>query len=180
MASALDTLCGQSYGAKQYHMLGIHMQRSMVVQLVISIPVSVIWANTGHILKFIGQDPVISHEAGVYAKYMIPSIFAYGILQCEVKFLQTQNNVIPMMITTGISTIFHLILCWILIFKSSLGKKGPALALGFSYWTNFLLLALYIKFFPACRKTWTGFSMEAFCNIPRFLKLAIPSALMFW
>ncbi|KAJ8553936.1 hypothetical protein K7X08_024614 [Anisodus acutangulus] len=27
MGSALETLCGQAYGAKQYHMFGIHMQR---------------------------------------------------------------------------------------------------------------------------------------------------------
>ncbi|KAF3327033.1 Protein TRANSPARENT TESTA 12 [Carex littledalei] len=28
MTSALETLCGQAYGAKQYHMLGIYLQRS--------------------------------------------------------------------------------------------------------------------------------------------------------
>lgn len=31
MASALETLCGQAYGAKQYHMLGIYLQRSWLV-----------------------------------------------------------------------------------------------------------------------------------------------------
>ncbi|MBA0685237.1 hypothetical protein Goari_012910, partial [Gossypium aridum] len=31
MATALDTLFGQSYGAKQYSMLGIHMQRAMLI-----------------------------------------------------------------------------------------------------------------------------------------------------
>ncbi|CAN1246061.1 Protein DETOXIFICATION 21 [Linum grandiflorum] len=31
MASALETLCGQSFGAKQYHMLGVYLQRSWLV-----------------------------------------------------------------------------------------------------------------------------------------------------
>ena len=31
MSSALDTLCGQAFGAKKYYMLGIYMQRSWVV-----------------------------------------------------------------------------------------------------------------------------------------------------
>lgn len=31
MASALETLCGQAYGAKQYHMLGIYLQRSWII-----------------------------------------------------------------------------------------------------------------------------------------------------
>lgn len=36
MASALETLCGQAYGAKQYHMLGIYMQRSWIVLFICS------------------------------------------------------------------------------------------------------------------------------------------------
>lgn len=31
MASALETLCGQAFGAKQHHMLGVYLQRSWIV-----------------------------------------------------------------------------------------------------------------------------------------------------
>ncbi|CAI0422075.1 unnamed protein product [Linum tenue] len=31
MASALETLCGQAYGAKKYYMMGVYMQRSWIV-----------------------------------------------------------------------------------------------------------------------------------------------------
>ncbi|XP_073219833.1 uncharacterized protein [Cicer arietinum] len=31
MSSTLDTFCGQAYGAKQYHMVGIYTQRAMLV-----------------------------------------------------------------------------------------------------------------------------------------------------
>ncbi|RVW29803.1 Retrovirus-related Pol polyprotein from transposon RE1 [Vitis vinifera] len=82
MGSALDTFCGQSFGAKQYHMLGIHKQRAMVVLLSVSIPVAFIWSNTGYILASLGQDPEISAEAGLYAHFMIPSIFTFTLLQC--------------------------------------------------------------------------------------------------
>lgn len=180
MACALDTLCGQSYGAKQYHMLGIHTQRAMLVLSLASIPLAFIWANTGTILVALGQDPEISREAELYARYMIPSIFAYGLLQCLVKFLQTQNNVFPMMIGAGITTLLHLLVCWILVFKSGLGSRGAALANSISYWVNVVLLALYVKFSSSCAKSWTGFSKEALHNIPTFLKLAIPSAVMVW
>ncbi|KAI3986426.1 hypothetical protein MKX01_037708 [Papaver californicum] len=84
MGSALDTLCGQSYGGKQYHMLGIHMQRGMLVLLLVSVPLAFVLANTGRILIAVGQDPEISAEAGVYARYMIPCLFAYGLLQCHI------------------------------------------------------------------------------------------------
>ncbi|XP_048228119.1 protein DETOXIFICATION 16 [Ricinus communis] len=178
MGSALDTFCGQSYGAKQYHMLGIHLQRAMIVLLLVSICLAFIWANAGEILLFLRQDPQIAAEAGRYAHFMIPSIFGYAIQECLVRFLQTQNNVIPMMISSGITTFLHVFICWVLVFKSGLGNKGAALANAISYWIYALLLVLYVSTSPSCKKTWTGFSKEALHGIPKYLKLAIPSAAM--
>ncbi|KAK4735874.1 hypothetical protein R3W88_010135 [Solanum pinnatisectum] len=178
MASALDTFCGQSYGAKQYHMLGIHMQRAMIILSLVSVPLAVIWANTGPILKFLGQDPSISDEAGQYALYFIPGVFAYGLLQCVVRFLQTQSIVIAMVLCAGVTTLIHVVVCWILVFKTGLGVKGAALANSISYWLNFLFLVLYIKFSPSCAKTWTGLSKEALKDMLTFIRLAVPSAIM--
>ncbi|PWA37017.1 multi antimicrobial extrusion protein [Artemisia annua] len=178
MGSALDTFCGQSYGAKEYHLLGIHMQRAMIVLLSTCIPLAFIWANAATLLVFLGQDPEISAEAGLYAKFMIPSLFGNALLQCHVRFLQSQNNVVPMMLSTGITTLLHILVCWIMVFKSGLGSRGAALANALSCWLNVSLLALYVRFAPACKKTWTGFSKEALLNIPTFLKLAVPSAVM--
>ncbi|XP_057446971.1 protein DETOXIFICATION 16-like isoform X1 [Lotus japonicus] len=178
LASALDTLCGQSYGAKQYQNLGIYMQRAMVVLTVVSIPVAVIWANTRFILVFLGQDPEISAAAGEYAKLMVPSLFGYGLLQCLNRFLQTQNIVFPMMFSSGVTTFLHFFICWIMVFKSGLGYTGAVVANSISYWLNVTILSLYVKFSPSCKKTWTGFSKEALHNIPTFLRLSIPSAAM--
>ncbi|XP_023531831.1 protein DETOXIFICATION 16-like [Cucurbita pepo subsp. pepo] len=178
MASALDTFCGQSYGAKQYHMLGIYMQRAMVILLLVSIPLAVIWANTGEILKLLGQDAQISAEAGKYAKCLIPCLFAHGLVQCLNRFLQTQNIVFPMMMSSGIAALLHIALCWVMIFKAGLETRGAALANSISYWINALILILYVKFSSSCSESWTGFSAQAFHNISYFLKLAIPSTVM--
>ncbi|KAK7380068.1 hypothetical protein VNO78_32445 [Psophocarpus tetragonolobus] len=178
MASALDTFCGQSFGAKQYHMLGIHMQRAMLILMTVSVPLAIIWANTRSILTFLGQDPEIAAEAGSYARFMLPSLFGYGLLQCLNRFLQTQKIVFPMVCSSGIITLLHVLICWILVFKSGLGNKGAAIANSISYWLNVTILSLYVMFSPSCAKTWTGFSKEALRNIPPFVRLAIPSAVM--
>ncbi|GLT36081.1 hypothetical protein SLA2020_104860 [Shorea laevis] len=178
MGSALDTFCGQSYGAKQYHMLGIHLQRAIIVLLLVSLPLAFIWANAGSVLLYFHQDPEIAAEAGLYARFMIPSIFAYGVQECHVRFLQTQNNVVPMMVIAGITTLLHIFTCWFLVFRSGLGNKGAALANACSLWINALLLISYVRISPSCKKTWTGYSKEAFHGIPKFLRLAIPSAIM--
>ncbi|XP_052481526.1 protein DETOXIFICATION 16 isoform X1 [Gossypium raimondii] len=178
MSTALETLCGQSYGAKQYHMLGTHTQRAMLILSLITIPLAIILANTGSILSAVGQDPEISRAAGVYACYMIPTLFAYAILQCLLRFLRTQNNIFPMVLSSGITTLIHGFICWILVFKLSFGNKGAALAGSISYWINVLILAFYIKFSPSCVQTWTGFSNESLYEVLPFLRLAVPSAVM--
>ncbi|MBA0633246.1 hypothetical protein Godav_001869, partial [Gossypium davidsonii] len=159
-------------------MLGIHLQGSLLVLLTASIPLAFIWANAASILLFLKQDPEIAAEAGKYARFMLPSIFGFAIQECHIRFLQAQNNVVPMMIISGFTTLLHILVCWILVFKSGLGNKGAALANAFSYWTNALLLVLYVRTSPSCKKTWTGYSMEAFYGIRKFLKLSIPSAIM--
>ncbi|CAN1326458.1 Protein DETOXIFICATION 16 [Linum perenne] len=178
MASALDTLCGQSHGAKQHHLLGIHLQRSMIVLLLAAIPLSFISAYAGQILHFLHQDPEISAEAGRYARFVIPSIFGFAILECHVKFLQSQNNVFPLMVTTGGTTLLHGLVCWVLVYKSGLGNKGAALANGIAYWSNGLLLFVYVRVSSTCKQSWTGWSKEALHGIPGFVRLAIPSAIM--
>jgi len=178
MAGALETLCGQAYGAKQYHLLGIQLQRAIFALFCVSIPIAVIWAYMGHILAALGQDPLISYEAGQFARWMIPSLFASVVLQPLVKFLQSQGVVFPMMLSSSITLCFHVPICWALVFKVGLGNKGAALANSISNWLNVALLLLYVTFSPACKKTWTSFSREALYDITSFLKLAIPSAVM--
>lgn len=179
LASTLDTLCGQSFGAQQLHMVGVHTQRAMVVLLSVCFLIAALWANTERILIVMHQDHEMSRVAGVYSYYMIPSLFAYAILQCLMKFLQTQNNVYPMMLASVVTTLCHGVLCWALVLKSVLGYRGAALATSISYWLNVVFLAGYIKCSLSIRETtWTGFSKEAIQNIPTFLKVAVPSTFM--
>lgn len=175
----METVCGQSYGAKEYEMLGIHMQRGIFILSVFTIPLALISAFSQRILVFLGQDLEISIRAGSYARFLIPGIFAYAIFQCQIKFLQAQKVVFPILFITGITTLIHIFTCWILVFKSGLGSNGAALASSVSHWINCISLALYINFSPSCKMTWTGFSVQAiFHHLWTFLRLAIPSTVM--
>ncbi|VAH72029.1 unnamed protein product [Triticum turgidum subsp. durum] len=178
LANALDTLCGQAFGAGQYHLLGIYKQRAMLLLTVVSIPVAIMWFYTGQIMLLFGQDPEIAMEAGMYARWMIPGLFGYGLLQCHVRFLQSQNTVLPVMVSAGAAALFHLLACWLLVHVAGMGSKGAALSTAVSYWVYVILLAMYVRVSSSCKQTWTGFSMQAFHGAHDFLRLAVPSALM--
>ncbi|XP_050223060.1 protein DETOXIFICATION 16-like [Mercurialis annua] len=178
MGSALETFAGQAYGAKQYHMLGVHMQRAIFVLALMIIPISFLWANSRHLFMIFGLDTEIASYAHIYILWLIPAILPFGILQCQVRFLQAQKLVLPLLISTGISSSMHILLCWTLILKLGFGHKGAALSIAISYWINVWFLAIYIKYSPACEKTWTSFSKAGRENLVDFMKLGIPSALM--
>ncbi|KAI0496685.1 hypothetical protein KFK09_023009 [Dendrobium nobile] len=177
-SSALDTLCGQSFGAQNYKMVGLYLQRAMVICVLISIPLAFGTAFSGRFLILLRQVPEISMAAESYARLMIPSLFAFGLIQCILKFLQAQKMVLPIMFSSGITAIIHVINCWFFTYKTGLGYRGAALSVSISYWLNLLLLVLYVFLSPSCKSTWTGFSREAFHGLWDFLKLGIPSTLM--
>lgn len=180
MASGLDTLCGQAYGAKQYKKLAIHTYASILSLLVACFPISLIWVSMGKLLSLIGQDSLISQEAGNYAVWMIPGLFAYSINQPLMKFLQSQSLILPMLLSSFVTLCLHIPLCWVMVFKIGLGNVGAALSISISYWINLFILVLYIKYSDSCKATRAPLSMEAFRGINEFLRLAIPSAVMIW
>ena len=182
MGSALDTFCGQSYGARQYNMLGTHTQRAIIVLMLMGVPLAFILAFTGQILISLGQNPEISSEAGLYAQWLIPGLFAYGLLQCVTRFLQTQNIVQILVVCSGLTLLLHIMLCWFLVQTFGLGHKGAALAISISYWFNVALLAIYVKISEAGRRSWKGWSRETLSlkDVKEYMRLAIPSTFMTW
>lgn len=180
MASALETISGQAYGAQQYKKIGTQTYTAIFSLTLVCIPLSVLWIYMEKILVFIGQDPSISHEAGKFSIYLLPALFGYAILQAIVRFFQSQSLVMPMVASSCVTLCLHIPICWALVFKSGLQNLGAAIAMGISYWLNVLFLALYMKFSSSCAATRSPISMELFHGIGEFFRFAIPSAVMIW
>ncbi|KAK6252716.1 hypothetical protein QUC31_014436 [Theobroma cacao] len=178
MACALETLCGQAYGAQQYRKVGTHTYTAIFCLILVCIPLSILWIYMGRLLVFIGQDPLISHEAGKFILWLIPALFAYATFQPLVRYFQTQSLITPMLICSCASLLIHIPLCWALVFKSELGNLGGAVAISISNWLNVIFLALYMWYSPTCAKTRVPITMELFQGIREFFGFAIPSAVM--
>uniref|UniRef100_J3LQD4 Protein DETOXIFICATION n=1 Tax=Oryza brachyantha TaxID=4533 RepID=J3LQD4_ORYBR len=79
MGSAVETLCGQAYGAHKYDMLGIYMQRSVILLTAVGVPLAAGYALSRPILLHLGQSPAIADAAQLFMYGLIPQIFAYVI-----------------------------------------------------------------------------------------------------
>ncbi|XP_019183023.1 PREDICTED: protein DETOXIFICATION 14-like [Ipomoea nil] len=178
MACALETLCGQAYGAGQYHKLGTYTYGAIMCLTMVAIPISILWVFMDKLLILVGQDPLISAEAGKYSVWLISAIFPYAILQCLVRYLMMQSLIVPMLLSSALALCFHIPVCWALSFRSGLGSAGPALAIGLSYWFNVILLVVYVKYSSSCVKSRVCLWNDVLAHVGKFFRLAIPSACM--
>ncbi|XP_014503418.1 protein DETOXIFICATION 33-like [Vigna radiata var. radiata] len=183
MGSALETLCGQTFGAGQMRMLGVYMQRSWVILFTTALLMLPIYIWSPPILVLLGETSQISHAAGKFALWMIPQLFAYAINFPIQKFLQAQGKVLVILwVSVGV-LVLHIVFSWLLILKLGWGLIGAAITLNTSWWLIVIAQFLYILITKS-DGAWTGFTWLAFVDLFGFMKLSLASAVMlcleFW
>ncbi|TXG47857.1 hypothetical protein EZV62_027151 [Acer yangbiense] len=177
MASALETLCGQAYGAKQYHMLGIYLQRSWIVLFICSISLLPIFIFTTPLLKALGQEETIAEVAGTIARWLIPGTFSFILSYTCQMFLQAQSKNMIISYLAAFSITIHLILSWLLTVKFKFGIRGALVSTILAYWIPNIGQLLFITC-GGCRETWRGFSVYAFKDLWPVIKLSLSSGAM--
>ncbi|RDX72452.1 Protein DETOXIFICATION 21, partial [Mucuna pruriens] len=173
MASALETLCGQAYGAKKYDMLGVYLQRSWIVLFMTTIFLLPIYIFTTPLLVALGQDKSIAQVAGSISLWSIGVIFAFSVsFTCQM-FLQAQsrNKIIAYLAAVSIS--IHVFLSWLLTVKFKFGLNGAMMSTILAYWIPNLGQLVYIL--TKCPDTWKGFSFLAFKDLCPVIKLSLSS-----
>ncbi|KAF7823135.1 protein DETOXIFICATION 40-like [Senna tora] len=178
MGSAVETLCGQGFGAKKYEMLGIYMQRATVVLSLVGVVLSVVYVFSEPILIWLGESPNIASDAAIFVRGLIPQIFAYAINFPIQKFLQSQSVVAPSAYISTATLVVHLLLNWIVVYRFGLGLLGASLVLSLSWWIIVIAQFVYIVKSDRFRQTWGGFSVRAFSGLPEFFRLSAASAVM--
>ncbi|KAE8692294.1 MATE efflux family protein ALF5 [Hibiscus syriacus] len=178
LSGALETLCGQGFGAKTYRILGIYLQSSCIISCSFAIVISVIWFYTEPILIVLQQDAEIARMAALYIKYLIPGLFAYGLVHNILRFFQTQSILMPLVWFSVIPLALHLGIVYCLVNWTDMGFKGAPLAASISLWISVILLGFYVVLGKRFEQTWTGLSSESFGFVVANLKLALPSAAM--
>ncbi|XWS32159.1 hypothetical protein CRYUN_Cryun23aG0137100 [Craigia yunnanensis] len=149
MASALDTLCGQAFGAGQIDLLGVYMQRSWIILFGACFALLPLYLYATPILKLLGQEPDIADLAGEFTMQVIPQMFSLAINFPTQKFLQAQSK-------------------W--------GTVGAAAAYDISAWAIAVAQVIYVVRW--CKEGWTGLSWLAFKDLWGFVKLSVASAVM--
>ncbi|MCD7454613.1 Protein DETOXIFICATION 49 [Datura stramonium] len=175
LAMGMEPICGQAFGAKRFKILGLTLQKTTLLLLLVSIPISFLWCNMKTILIFLGQDHDIAMEAQSYILFSIPDLFALAFLHPLRIYLRSQSIILPLTYCAALSSFVHVPINYLLVIVLNLGIRGVALS---GVWTNFNLvgsLVAYIIVSKVHKKTWSSISCECFKGWKSLLDLAIPS-----
>lgn len=175
LAMGMEPICSQAFGAKKHALLGLSLQRTVLLLMLTSLPISFLWLNMKRILLFCGQDEAIATEAQSFLLYTIPDLLALSILHPLRIYLRSQSITLPLTFCATLSILLHIPINLLLVTHLGLGIKGVALG---GVWTNFNLVAsliIYILVSGVHEKTWGGLSSDCFREWTNLLNLAIPS-----
>ncbi|XP_031275747.1 protein DETOXIFICATION 34-like [Pistacia vera] len=182
MGSALETLCGQAFGAGQVQLLGVYMQRSWIILFVACFLLMPLFILATPILKLLGQRDDIAELAGTYTIQVMPQMFSLAFNFPTQKFLQAQSKVGVLAWIGFVALIGHIGLLFLFIHVFDWGTAGAAAAYDISAWGISIGQIIYVVGW--CKDGWKGLSWLAFKDMWGFVRLSIASAVMlcleFW
>ncbi|KAF5943912.1 hypothetical protein HYC85_017989 [Camellia sinensis] len=171
MGSAVETLCGQAYGAQKYEMLGVYLQRSAILLTITGVLLTLIYIFCEPILIFLRESTCHSISSSiVHIRSNSPNIririkLPYPKISTSTEYCDTKC----IHISCNISITYYTELAFCV--------QDRAWVVGCIVGVE-LVLFVYILKSERCKYTWDGFSIQAFSGLPGFFKLSAASAVM--
>mmetsp|Transcript_24676 Transcript_24676/g.38775 ORF Transcript_24676/g.38775 Transcript_24676/m.38775 type:complete len:523 (+) Transcript_24676:311-1879(+) len=183
LASGLDTFATQYFGASEYRLVGVVLQRTLLIVEVAVLPVAVVWSFSAEILGACGVPQEVTDLVGPFTQIMALGLPALAAQETIKRYLQAQGIMSPLVWLQGIVDVVHFGACWLFLGEEdllglNLKTLGAAVANVWAMWFGVTLLVGYTVYFKLHAKTWFGWTLECAKGIPEFLSIAVPSCAM--
>jgi MATE family multidrug resistance protein len=180
IASALDTLCSQAFGAGDKMLVGVLLQRGLIVMAMLCMPVVLLWCNAEELLLRAHQDPTVAAMSAQYIHLFSLGLFPALVFDCLKRALQSQQLLAPIIHVSIAVFLLCPFVSYFFIYHLHLGFAGAAMAGVVCQVLLAVLLALVAWCTGALATFWGGCSSRALDTkgLFDFLKLGLPGAAM--
>ncbi|OQR92162.1 Multidrug/Oligosaccharidyl-lipid/Polysaccharide (MOP) Flippase Superfamily [Achlya hypogyna] len=180
LASAMDTLCSQAFGARKLHEIGVFFQTGLLVLGAAFVPIALLNWHCEAVLVWWHQPPDMAAYAGEFSRVMLiglPFLFLYELLK---KVLQAQNVVLPMLYCAIFANLLNVGLGYVLTYHTPLGHLGAAVARTLANVALPASLLFYLLWRPeAVASCWPGWQLRRACGqVRKFVALGVSGLLM--
>lgn len=204
LATAMDTLCNQAYGAGRPKKLGIYLQRGCVILGCVCVPIVVLSCFAGSMLRALGQPENVSRMAGHFVVLSIPVIPSVYLVRSPApsrlpsamrsrdlrireraqyellrKVLQSMEILKPMLFIAIVCNALSIGMTFVLVTQTSLGYRGAAIARSSAQVLMPAVLVAYVRVAKLTDTFWSGWDIRKACTKwKEFLHLGVPGMLM--
>ncbi|KAJ9100156.1 hypothetical protein QFC19_005689 [Naganishia cerealis] len=181
IATALDTLCPQAYGAGRFDLVSEHVQRCILFSWVVFIPCAFLWWNSSFFLRYIIESAQVLRLTNQFLRIMIVGGPAYIFFECGKRFLQAQGIFEAGTVILFVSAPLNIFLSWFLVWNKTygVGYVGAPIATVINFYFMCLLMVLYVVFIDGS-ECWFGVASlkHLFKKWAKLSHLAIPGIIM--
>ncbi|CAD8114749.1 unnamed protein product [Paramecium sonneborni] len=182
LATGLETLVSQAYGANHYELCAKLYYRSLFLCTLFMIPISLFLIFSTQIISFINKynNTELAEETGHFNRYMILAVYLNAIFVNTKVFLNGQNIYKYQFYTQLVTCILFIGISYFFIVKQELGIVGCALSLTSLDLLNNIILFSFIFVTKCSQATLFKFKRQYLQNTLKFLKEAIPIGSILW
>ena len=180
LATSLDTLTSQAYGAGKKHLVGLYVQRMAALMAVATIPIGCIWMSSPFILELIVPETELAYLAGKFLRIYLIGAPGFAFFEAGKRFTQAQGNFTASLAVLLVCAPLNILFNWMFVWKMHLGFEGTALAVAVSNTLQPLILVAYVQLFARSTLVcWPPIHLPTiFSNWRPQLRLAVPGILM--
>lgn len=92
VSTSLDTLCAQAYGAGNKKLVGLHVQRMVLLLLLVCLPIGLFWICSPWVLAFLVPQKDLPALAGQFLRVAFIGLPGYAMFESGKRFSQAQGN----------------------------------------------------------------------------------------
>jgi MATE family multidrug resistance protein len=180
LTNVLNTLCSQAYtGSNDVTLVGVYLQRGILINLAMFIPIGIAWWNTELILNALGVDAQLAAMCGTFLSILLLGIVPYVLFSCLKSYMFAQGITAIQSHITMIVLPLHILFNYILIVNpsTSIGFIGAPFATVLSYWVMFILGLLYTVFINGYQ-AWGGLSKKSLDGWGPYTRMGLLSIVM--
>lgn len=178
LASVIDTLVSQSFGAKEIKMCSNHLITAFVIITIVTFPLLIIIIYASPILCIFGIEQSLSIIAGKYVFALLPNLFIFTEFELLRKFLNGQQIVNPQMVIVIITSVLHPLWCYLFIFPFNFSFIGAAYAKVLTSSICMIFTLIYCLYKSLIQIPSLPELKEMIAHSKVFLELAFPSVVM--
>ncbi|KAL0376428.1 UNVERIFIED_CONTAM: protein DETOXIFICATION 55 [Sesamum calycinum] len=146
LAMGMEPLCSQAFGSKNFTMVSLTLQRTIILLLLASIPIGMLWIYLEPLLLWLHQEPQVVHIASLYCRFAVPDLIANSLLHPLRIYIRSKGTTWPLLWCTLLAILLHYPITVFFTFHQHLGIQGVAISTFIANLNILLFLLGYINY----------------------------------